>query len=493
MKKHYYLALVLLAFLTIFCTEELIAPVNNKPVIQLAVDKSTTATDTVLVTCTATDADQDSLTYRWTTKFGAFTTQSETDTLPATIKWYPEGLSDGSYYVTVRVFDGINEPSVDSIKIQVHLNIDYPVKPTLISPAKNETKVANNINLKWETIIVEGKELKFDLFWGKDQSSLAVETDLAGTDTTYLLSDLEYNTEYFWFIRAKYDDGKHTDSDTNSFSTRPLLNADLPSEVEFVAVGAGEFTQGKDDAFATVDYDFEIMKYEVTNKLYADFLNSMFGQQAVYFDKNDVNQIEVLGIYDGDEHINSDTNFVYFNLNESEITFDGSNFAVPADSNDYPVRGVTWFGANAFAKYYKLSLPSEKEWEKAARGNTGNDYPASDTLTFAMANIRDSIDTNNDAKLDTVLNIFGGSTKIGFYNGQNTIDQETTTIDYKSPYGAYDMAGNVLEWTSDIYEGYRKTAGGSFMIRAESSKSWQFHNYEPGSSINHIGFRCIKK
>ncbi|MFA8342386.1 MAG: SUMF1/EgtB/PvdO family nonheme iron enzyme [Rhodothermaceae bacterium] len=492
MKKQFFPALVILAFLTLFCTEELLMPLNNKPSVSLQLDKSVVVSnDSVTVTCSATDAEGDTLFFDWSSKFGAFTEKSKTDTLHNKINWQAKNLSDGSYYVTVTVTDKINEAVVDSVKIIVHNNSEFPIKPEMISPENGKKEVANSIELIWKGTSVEGKTLKYDLFWGKDINSMNTESDL--TNTTHKINNLEYNTQYFWFVRAKYDADKFTISDTLSFTTRELLTADLDPSVEFVDVAAGSFKQGPGDTPADISYDYKIMKHEVTNKTYISFLNALFTAGKVYFNTADAEQTEVLGVYDGDAHIAADTNFVYFNLTKSEISFDGSQFSTVADSMDYPVRGVTWFGAKAFAKYYKLELPTQQEWEKAARGDTGNDYPASDTLTFAMANIMDSLDTNNDSKPDTVLNIFGGSTKVGFYNGVNTIQQGTVTIDYKSPYGAYDMAGNVLEWINDVYAGYRRTAGGSFMLRAETSKSWKYHNYAPSAAVNHIGFRCVKK
>jgi len=490
MKKHFFPVLIVLACLTMFCTEDLLAPLNNKPRVSLQLSKAViVSNDSVTVSCIAEDDEGDTLKIDWSAKLGSFTEKSKKDTLPQKINWKADNLKDGSYYVRVSVSDQINQPVFDSIKIIVHNNLEYPIKPELISPFNNKKNTSNSVKLIWKGITVKGKTLKYNLYWGKDKKALNVKADL--TDTTYTLSNLKYNTKYYWFVKSKYNTGKYTDSDTNSFATRKLLTADLDPSIQFIDVAAGNFKKGKKNVNTNIGYSYKIMKYEVTNKTYITFLNSMLTAGRIY---TNTAKTKVFGFYDGDQFVKADTNFVYLDVTKSDVKFENSKFSVKADSADYPVTGVTWYGARAFAKYYKLNLPTELEWEKAARGNTGKNYPASDILIFTMANVMDSIDTNNDSKLDTVLNIFGGTVKVGYYNGINTLKQGgKKTVDYKSPFGAYDMAGNVLEWISDIYSGRRKTAGGSFKIRAQSCKSWQYHSYEPAAAAKHLGFRCIKK
>lgn len=501
MRKRNLIVLAVLMFFLVFCVEEMILPLNNQPSVSISVDKVViTSSDSIIVTCTARDDEKDTLRYKWSAKFGTFSSKSINDTIPEKITWYPTNLGDGSYYINVSVSDSINAPVIDSIRVRIHNNEEFPVEPTLTFPADRAQKIANNVTFQWEKVNVEGKTLLCELYLGTEENPALFKSDISGDSLK--VENLEYNTTYYWFVRAKYEEGKYTDSDTLSFTTRALLTADVPSGIEFVTVTAGEFKKGEDNSVTDIPYDYEIMKYEVTNLEYVNFLNALYTAKEIYFSANDEVKTKVLGFYDGDEDINADTNFVYFNLNVSEISFANEQFSVPSDSNDYPVRGVTWFGANAFAKYYNLKLPTELEWEKAARGNSGLPYPASDTLTFDMANVMDSLDINGDSKLDTVLSLFGGPTVKGFYNGSNTIStsyRNSITQDYKSPYGAYDMAGNVMEWVANIYfnksynVAYRKAAGGSFLIKAEVCKSYNYFTYEPEIPVNHVGFRCVKK
>ena len=116
---------------------------------------------------------------------------------------------------------------------------------------------------------------------------------------------------------------------------------------------------------------------------------------------------------------------------------------------DYPVEGMTWHEATAYADRLaqvtgeRWHLPTEAEWEKAARGLDGRLYPWGNEWEKDKANTSD-----------------GGL-------------QETTPLgsypDGRSPYGVYDMAGNVFEWTRSSYKRYpyREVGGMS-----RSTRSW---------------------
>jgi serine/threonine-protein kinase len=94
---------------------------------------------------------------------------------------------------------------------------------------------------------------------------------------------------------------------------------------------------------------------------------------------------------------------------------------------DYPVVQVTWYDANAYCQWAGRRLPTEAEWERAAKGDSVNTYPWGGELPNA----------NNSNS----LNVVGDTTRVGSY---------PTGI---SPFGALDMAGNVWEWVADFYKG----------------------------------------
>jgi len=268
---------------------------------------------------------------------------------------------------------------------------------------------------------------------------------------------------------------KKDDTVTNTTIGPPTLVTD------WVTITAGQYTYGPGDTLKTIAYDFQIMKYEVTNAQYMQYL-----QEALAAGEITISGSSVQGSIPGEGEreyysLGSNTSAIKF----GQIKYSGSAFQLTPDDSytNHPVVFVTWFGAVAFAKHYNLRIPTEQEWEKAARGTTGFDYPWGESIAQGDANYTASGDTFSE-----------GTTPVGYYNGITYGSFQTTNR--PGPYGAYDMAGNAWEWTDSFFGGSiptdRVLRGGTWNFPTNLLRSWARNNSNPTARFYDNGFRCAR-
>lgn len=274
------------------------------------------------------------------------------------------------------------------------------------------------------------------------------------------------------------------------------LNAPLPtfetgvSPDGWASVPAGEFHFGQfADAASTGAY--EIMVTDVTTAQYAAFLNEALAAGDVKVDGN-----QIVGYYPGDEFRGvkheeridaGDWTFVPLDDPSQRVKFDGATFTAQQEYANHPMTLVSWFGAWGYCGYYGYRLPTEMEWEKAARGTDTRPFPWGEEIRRNNANFYASRDPFED------MGSFGSrTTPVGFYNGRSYGDY--ATLDSASPYGLYDMAGNVWQWTGDVYEGmhYRFMRGGSKDTYEMDLRLWVRNNATPSYVSPGVGFRCVR-
>ena len=276
------------------------------------------------------------------------------------------------------------------------------------------------------------------------------------------------------------------------------LNAPLPAydtgvDAEaWAVIPAGGFVSGQFDEPKEISYDYEIMVTDVTVAQYAKYLNAALADGTLKADGE-----RIVGFYPGDafhgvkhEVEITATDYIYVPLNDpaSRYTFDGGTFKATTGFEDHPMTNVSWFGAWGYCGYNNYALPTELEWEKAARGSADNrPFPWGEEIERNNANFYSSRDPFED------MSTFGSrTTPVGFYNGQTYEGYQT--LDSASPYGLYDMAGNVWQWTGNVYEGqhYRYLRGGSKDTYDMDLRIWMRNNATPTYYSPDVGFRCVR-
>ena len=250
-----------------------------------------------------------------------------------------------------------------------------------------------------------------------------------------------------------------------------------PSYPNMMFIPAGDFYMGSKNKDKDAESDekprhtvyvdtFYIDKYEVTNAQYKEFIDANPQWQKSRIPRK---------YHDGDylQH------------------WDGNDY--PPDKGSHPVVYVSWYAAMAYAQWQGKRLPTEAEWEKAARGD----------LLFRKYTWGDSLEANKANYGESV----GGTTAVGTYPANG--------------YGLYDMTGNVWEWCLDEYDadfysispGHNPLAGGTMdnilshwtnvkTVRVLRGGSWVSNikfvrvsdrtRFTPKITNKARGFRCVK-
>lgn len=259
----------------------------------------------------------------------------------------------------------------------------------------------------------------------------------------------------------------------------------------WAVIPAGEFLQGLHNHPALIDYDYEMMVTDVTNAQYAVYLNDALAAGLVTPAGD-----SLVGYYPGDEFhgYNHEEkieagDWLHLPLDDPglRLSSDGQTFAAKAGYENHPMTLVSWFGARSYCEFYGWRLPTEIEWEKAARGEDGRPFPWGDEIARNQANFYSSFDL-----FEKMAGKLGDTTPVGFYNGRTYNGYQA--LDAASPYGLYDMAGNVWQWTGDVYEGvhYRYLRGGSKADYAYNLRVWTRNSAGPDYVSPNVGFRCAR-
>ena len=278
-------------------------------------------------------------------------------------------------------------------------------------------------------------------------------------------------------------------------------NVEQPDLKNMVLIPAGEFLMGSSEDEGAFDEHpqhkvyldaYYIDKYEVTNAQFKEFVEAT----GYVTDAERKGYGEVWNLKEGWEpwrlQIFKDVN--WRRPNDWVNTESHPNRPHPdawenyniMDKMDYPVVQVSWNDVQVYAKWAGKRLPTEAEWEKAARGTDGRMWPWGNVFNIDIGGVTVHANIASDDLL--------------------SVDSFPTGV---SPYGVYNMVGNVQEWVADWYAAdyyihsprnnpkgpdngiARVLKGGSWRHQKSHHVLSASRNYQaPDYSSNFVGFRC---
>jgi len=225
---------------------------------------------------------------------------------------------------------------------------------------------------------------------------------------------------------------------------------EVPENMVYIPPGQFIMGEGDNTRIETLRKGFFMDKYPITNGQFCVFLNQHGNQR-----EGSHSWVNLGGFYEDER---------------CRIRKEGGNFVVEPGFEAYPVTYVSWHGAKAYASRVGKRLPTDEEWEKAARGIDGRIYPWGYKF--------------NKDKCNTAESGIRHTSPVGRYP------------EGCSPYGCLDMAGNVLEWIDNLIEiqrgGTLRVRGGSWLYDQSSARCANQLALTPDDRPNSVGFRCVR-
>ncbi|MBD3235180.1 MAG: SUMF1/EgtB/PvdO family nonheme iron enzyme [Candidatus Eisenbacteria bacterium] len=457
------------------------------------------------------------------TRYGGF---SDLTTLPTDAESYADSsvVGGSTYRYRVRAYhQQMRSEASNEVEIEIPAPDDLTA-PRYLWDLSAELVGSHRVELRWTTTGDDGNtgvasqyDLRYahepinDTTW-LEATQVAGEPDPAapGNVQTFRIDSLAFDTHYYFSMKV----GDEVPNWSLLSNPAEVTTPAAPIELELLHVPAGSFTMGSDPGEGGGDEEpehypylngFWIDKYEVTNAMCAEALNWALAQGRIEIEPDEeYGNVRQPG---GGEY--------YFRLDwdpaggECRIMTEFGPFESEAGWDNHPVVNCTWYGAVAYCNWRSLRegltpcydledwscnyaadgyrLPSEAEWEKAARGAEDERiYPwGTSGLSCALAN------------------------RFGCVGHTAAVD-DSFYIEGLSPYGGWHMAGNVTEWCNDWYDYdyyeesppenprgpdfamHKVVRGGSWLTQQLPRVSYR-KSYPPAHSWTSIGFRCVRR
>jgi len=270
-------------------------------------------------------------------------------------------------------------------------------------------------------------------------------------------------------------------------------NADADAGQRWVTIPGGAYPIGAEAGRASarpahsVRLDrFQIQAFEVTNAQLAAFLDTLDVTAARDVPAGELGAGDVAGpdadrLWSGGEQA-----FIEMDDPDARIGIEAGRFVPEAGYADHPAPESTWLGARAYCRWLGARLPTEVEWEAAARGKGGRRYPW------------------GDAPPTPARAVYG--------RGRGETDPVGAHPEGATPRGVHDLAGNLAEWTASLYRPYPYAAddgredqstagewvtrGGDHVFDVAPEQLTGFFrdgfSRDPRHGHRHIGLRCAR-
>lgn len=239
------------------------------------------------------------------------------------------------------------------------------------------------------------------------------------------LKDPIKRKEYIETLQTESTHEENTSNIVTEISEPKDTSLQVAVPEEMALIPSGDFQMGNSDENANiretpvhiVNTDkFYIDKYPVTNEQYKVFIDA----NPLWRKPSEGMWLDLQKWY---EKGNVRYNYIYDKYHDGEYLKHWRHNKFPLQKADHPVTHVSWYAAMAYAQWVGKRLPTEAEWEKAARGGiNGQKYPWGDFMNSNMANCNEDVYK---------------TTPVGKYPENN--------------FGIYDMVGNIWEWCIDEY------------------------------------------